>query len=117
MSRSLRYVLTAAVLTGVALSASAAPQVRTVMPLGRSTYQTNEQIDVDLVRSDATPLAASPVALTLTGGDGSKLAFTFAGHAAGLSGSSADVTEHLHVNGWLLRPGNYNVEALVDGVT
>jgi len=92
-------------------SAVHAAKVELLLPLGRTVYQTNEWIDVSVVRSDAKPLAAGDLALTLNGGDGSVLTYTFPVKAAARS------TEHLHINGALLRPGKYRVHVLVDGIS
>ncbi|MGH7225700.1 MAG: hypothetical protein ACRELF_20980, partial [Gemmataceae bacterium] len=46
--------------------------------------------------------------LRLIGADGSKLTFTL---------PATHRVEHLHVNGWLLRPGKYTVEVSCDGAT
>jgi hypothetical protein len=81
-----------------------------LLPLGRSVYQTNEWIDISVVRSDTQPLKAGELILTLASADGSKLSYTFPVKAA-----DKQATEHLHVNGALLRPGKYTVEVAVDG--
>src|SRR5947209_16221422 len=80
-----------------------AAQAEILLPLVRTVYQTNEWIDISVVRSDAKPLAAGNLVLTLNGGDGSVLTYTFPVKAAARS------TEHLHVNSALLRPGKYTV--------
>ncbi len=94
-----------------------AAKLAVLLPLNRVAYQTNEQIDLAIVRSDTRALAAGNLLLTLTGDDGSKLIFTFPVKAVPLEGNEARATEHLHLNGWLLRPGNYVVNAAVDGAT
>src|SRR5262245_8680608 len=87
----------------------AAGEVQILLPLGRTAYQTNEWIDMSVVRS-----ARGPVTLSLAGDDGSRLSFSFADR---LPSAAEPVrrTEHLHVNGWLLRPGHYKVMADVAG--
>jgi hypothetical protein len=47
------------------------------MRLGRTTYQTNEVIDLSAVRSDDRALPAGPLTLSVTGADGSKMTFVF----------------------------------------
>jgi len=81
-----------------------------LLPQGRTAFQTNEWIDVSVVRSADKSLAAGELVLTLAGDGGSRLTFAFP-----VEGGGTRKTEHLHVNGWLLRPGKYTVEAAVDG--
>jgi hypothetical protein len=97
----------------IACSANAA--VKLILPLERTAYQTNEWIDVSVHRSDAKALPAGELTLTLTGEDGSSVAATFAVGAADPRSGTAQSTEHLHLNGWLLRPGKYKLEVAVDG--
>jgi hypothetical protein len=97
--------------------AAAAADVKILLPLGRTAYQTNEWIDVSVVRSGSSALPASDLRLTLTGDHGGKVAATFAASAAPVRGKEARAVEHLHVNGFLLRPGKYGVEVAVDGAT
>ncbi len=89
---------------------SAVPAAEILLPQGRTAFQTNEWIDVSVVRTSDQPLAAGELKLTLTGEDDSRLAFMFA-----VDGGGTTKTEHMHVNGWLLRPGNYVVDVEVDG--
>jgi len=100
-----------------ALPVFAAPRVQLMLPLGRIAYQTNEMIDLSVVRSDAAPLPAGMLQLQLTGEDGSKLSFSFQVAAVPLTGNDARATEHLQLNGWLLRPGKYQVAITVNGAT
>jgi hypothetical protein len=79
------------------------------LPLGRVAYQTNESIELAVTRSGPA-LSASSLALNVTGEDGSKMAFAFP-----VAGGESRPTEHLRLNGWLLRPGRYTIEASVDG--
>ncbi len=101
------------------IAAAPAPQsgvrVKILLPLGRTAYQTNERIDLAVVRSSTKALAATPLRLHLTGADGSRLAFTFPVAAAAVAGNEARQTEHLYLNGRLLRPGSYSVEVSADG--
>jgi len=100
---------------GQGLTLAATLELR--FPLGRVAYQTNETIDLAVVRSDAAALAAGELRLTVTGDDGSTLAFAFPAKAAAVRDGQARATEHLHLNGRLLRPGNYAVEVACDGAT
>src|SRR5205809_1936843 len=106
-----------ALLTGLAVpaTAKAAATVQVVLPLSRAVYQTSEWIDVSVVRGGSEPLAAGDLTLSVSGADGSKLVFTFPVKAATVSNGKVQATEHLHLNGALLRPGKYIVEAAVDG--
>ena len=72
-------------------------------------------IDLSVVRSSRNALAAGNLTLTLTGEHGSKMQFTFPVAAVAVKGTDAMASENLHVNGALLRPGKYTVEAEVDG--
>ena len=108
-------------LTVVAASSAAMAavpaQLQIVMPLGRATYQTNEDIDLSAVRSADRALSAGPLVLSVTGADGSKMTFVFPVGAVPIRGASARTTEHLHLDGWLLRPGRYSVDVASDGAT
>jgi hypothetical protein len=120
MSRkSNRIAILLAAVTGAwaAASPASAANVALVLPLHRTAYQTNEWIDLSVVRSDAAALPAGHLTLTLTGTDASKMVFTFPAKAAELQKADARATEHLHVNGRLLRPGKYMVEVACDGAT
>src|SRR4051794_12694542 len=101
-----RHRLAAAVLVAGMLAAAApAAEVKLLLPQGRTAFQTNEWVDVSVVRGGATE---GELKLTLAGADGSKVETTF---------PAARAVEHLHVNGWLLRPGKYAVTVSVDGTT
>jgi len=54
-----------------AATAAPAGPVRILLPLARTVYQTNETIDVSVVRSSSQALAKGDLVLTLTGADGS----------------------------------------------
>ncbi|MGD0090572.1 MAG: hypothetical protein ABSE73_11690, partial [Planctomycetota bacterium] len=95
-------------------------QLQMFLPLGRNAYQINEIIHLAVVRSSAEALPAGDLSLTLSGDDGSKLAFTFpleAVAAAAAPANEARSVTHLQLNGWLLRPGHYAVEAMFRGET
>jgi len=94
-----------------------AAQVQVLLPLGRTAYQTNELIDLSVVRGDAAALAADTLQLAVTGDDGSKMTFSFPVAAVPVAGADARATEHLHLNGNLLRPGNYTAQVTVNGAT
>jgi len=111
-----RWMWTIIPLMGATAAATAA-ELQVLLPLGRTAYQTNEWIDVSVVRQAPQPLAAGDLVLRLAGDDGSRLTFTFAVPAAGLVGPEARRTEHLHLSGWLLRPGRYRIEVAADGAT
>lgn len=115
---SLRCVFAGVLLVGlVGAPVVAAPQLQVLLPLARTAYATNEWIDVSVVRSDTAALPASELTLTVSGGDGSRMVFTFPGAAVPLVGPDARATEHLHLNGWLLRPQPYTLEVAENGAT
>ncbi len=71
-----------ALLAAAALSTAAEPQTSKplviLQPLARTAYQTNEWIDLSVLRQSPQALPAGNLALTVAGDDGSKLRFTFA---------------------------------------
>jgi hypothetical protein len=107
--RSLGRALAATILVALPAAAHAA-KAEILLPLNRTVYQTNEWIDVSVVRGDDAALKAGELVLTLGGGDGSKLSYTFPVKAGG-----KQATEHLHLNAALLRPGKYALDVAVDG--
>jgi hypothetical protein len=104
--RTLKRLLPAFVLLSCSLAAStaSAADIKLLLPLGRTAYQTNEVIDLAVVRGAGRP--ASELLLTLAGTDGSRFEAAFPATRA---------VEHLHLNGWLLRPGKYTIEVRADG--
>ena len=92
-----------------------AAQLQVLLPLERVAYQTNEQIAISVVRSDEAALPAAELTLTVTGDNASTLVFSFPLKA--VTTAPARTTEHYHINGWLLRPGKYTVEAAAHGAT
>jgi len=102
------------VLLSIACRCQAA-ELRLLWPLERSCYQTNEWIDLSVVRADATALAAGALTVMLTGNDGGSISATFPAPAVALVDGKAVATEHLHLNGRLLRPGAYAVHVTCDG--
>jgi len=101
----------------VVMPVLAAPQMSLLLPLGRVAFQTNEQIDLSVVRSDTAALPATDLAVTLTSDEGSVLNFTFSLAAVPQNGATASTVDHLRFNAWLLRPGNYAVAAAAYGAT
>jgi hypothetical protein len=106
----IRLLGLAALLIGSLSASLEAADVKVLLTQGRTAYQTNERIDLAVVRSAAEALPAGDLALTLAGEDGSKLAFSFAAPPVAAAAGGAKRTEHLHLSGWLLRPGKYTVE-------
>ena len=98
-------------------SIASAAQLQILLPEGRTAYQTNELIDISVLRSDNAALQAGTLQLAITGDDGSQLAFSFPVSAVPLVGNDARATEHLHLNGWLLRPETYHLNVSADGAT
>ena len=109
-----RYAIVALALLAGALRAA---EVKIDLPLERSNYQANERIALAVVRSAPEALAAGDLVLTLAGADGGALSFTFPVAAAAVVDKEARSVEHVQINGWLLRPGRYRMEARVDGAT
>jgi len=110
MKGQVRSIVLAALWLGTAVWAGDA-QLQLLLPLGRTAYQTNEFIHVAVARSAPEAQAAGDLGLSLSGDDGSKLAFTFPLAAAAAPGQ----IEHFQLNGWLLRPGHYALEAVFQG--
>lgn len=111
LSTPIRFLL--ALGLGVLLQASAHTLFAAVeiqYPLARNAYQTNERIDLAVVRSGDKPLAAGNLMLTVLDEAGGRMAFVFS-----VEGGQNQSTEHLHLSGWLLRPGHYKLEVAVDG--
>lgn len=92
-----------------------AAELKVDLPLKRAVYQTNEQIELAVVRSDAQPLAAGTLVLSAQGADGSALSFNFPVAAVAVANGKAQSVEHLKLSGWLLRPGAYKVTVQADG--
>ena len=112
--RSIALLLLASVLF---VPAARCGELKLLLPLGRTAYQTNERIDLALVRSSGAALPAGTLELRLVGADGSRMRFAFPTRAVPLRDGTAQATEHLHVNGWPLRPGPLRIEAACDGAT
>jgi hypothetical protein len=105
------------VAAALALPAARAAAAEVLLPLGRHDYQTNECIDVSVVRGAPQALSAGDLVLALKGADGSRLSYTFPVKAVAAHGGAARATEHLHLNAALLRPGKYTAAVAVDGTT
>ena len=102
MSRAIRVLVAMAICA--ASAAVAQDELKIAFPLGRTVYQTNEWIDLAVVRRSPVALRESDLRLTLRGDDDSRLAFTFRAPAVPVQDDDARRTERLHLNGWLLRP-------------
>jgi hypothetical protein len=94
-----------------------AAELKILLPLNRTAYQTYERIDISVVRSANLALAAGDLVLKVQGEDGSRLGFTFPVAKVDPEEGTARAVEHLHLNGWLLRPGKYTIEANCDGAS
>ena len=112
-----RLIGLGAVLLLTWLAAAAVPQLQILLPLARTDYQTNEQISLAVVRTDTAALPADVLQLLVTDTEGSKLTFTYSIKAIALTGNNAAATEHFLLNGWLLRPGKYTIQASAYGAT
>jgi hypothetical protein len=110
------WLLLAAVLLAM-LAQPASAELQIVLPLNRKAYQTNETIDLAIVRSAAAALPAGDLVLAVDGESGSRESFTFPLPAVPVSGKDSRATVHLHLNGWLLRPGKYTLAVAADGGT
>ena len=115
MSRNVRISVAGALL--LALSPAGAAELKLLFPLGRQAYQTNEGVDIAVVRGSADALQPGVLALKLIGDNGSDAQFTWPVAGAAVEGKGAQRTEHLRLNARLLRPGHYTVEASCDGAT
>ena len=92
-----------------------AAEIHLHLPLARTVYQDNEWIDISVLRSPTELRPSGELLLKLSGADGSQLSFVFPMDKVDASAGTARAVEHLHVNGWLLRPGDYTVEVACDG--
>jgi hypothetical protein len=115
MRRCAVVMLLALIAVSLTVRAAEISYPKLILPLGRSAYQTNEMIDVSVVRRDPAAIPAGELVLTITGlDDGSKATIVFPAKAIAVEGSDARATEHLHINGRLLRPGRYQIHVKVD---
>jgi len=109
------WLCCAAAVAAIAISIPAAAEtaLEIALPLGRTNYQTNEMIDVSVLRTGDQNLQATELAMTLTGDNGSTVVLAFPLKAA----NGPRAIEHLVINGWLLRPGIYQINASAGGAT
>ncbi len=101
-------VLLSVLCLGPLLRADDASAPRLIFPLGRVAYQTNEMIDLSIVRASGATKNTTDLKVSLTSDDGSQIDLVF-------PGKSNDAVEHLQLNGHLLRPAKYSVKASIDG--
>ena len=101
----------------LAAQVASAAELKVLLPLGRTAYQTNEWIDVSVLRTSGGALGAGDLTMVVSGDDGSKASFGFPVKAAAVAGKDARATEHLHLNGWLLRPGHYKIDVAANGAS
>jgi hypothetical protein len=95
----------------VGLAAAAPVACQLLQP--RTAYQTNETIELLVIRQSAQgPLAAGDLVLTVAGDHGGRLAFTLAA-----PGGGERRVEHLRLDARRLRPGRYAATTTVDGAT
>ena len=102
---------------GLQLAIVDGAEIRLLLPLARHAYQTNEAIDMAVVRGSATALPAGDLLLSANGEDGSRMEFHFPLSAVPIEGHDARATVLAHLNGWLLRPGKYTITASADGAS
>jgi len=88
-----------------------AVELKLTFPQNRKAFQTNERIDVSLVRAGAGDLPAGNVTLVLSG-ENTTMTFVF-----GLKAGNGSATDHLHLNGWLIRPGSYTLTVTMGDAT
>jgi hypothetical protein len=88
-----------------------AADLKIILPLGRTAYQTNELIDVAVVRW-GEKLQPGKLELSLAGADGGKVLAIFP-----MKEASQRSVEHLRLDGRLLRPGAYTLAVACDGAT
>lgn len=86
-----------------------------VVALARTACQTNEQFDLAVVRSGRDDLPAGDLLLDVVGDDVSRARLTFLVPAVCAKNEAARRTEHLHLDGRLLRPGRSTYEFAVGG--
>jgi len=82
----------------------------------RKTFQTNERIDVSVVRSGEADMPAGTLTLALVG-EKSKMTFAFDLKGVTAADGKASATDHLHLNGWMLKPGKYTLEAAIGALS
>jgi len=100
---SLMALLPAAMVSAVELTLT--------FPQNRKVFQTNERIDVSVVRAGEGELPAGNLTLVLTG-EKTTMTFVF-----GLKAGQGSATDHLHLSGWLIKPGAYTLTATMGDAT
>jgi hypothetical protein len=105
------------VLVAIALPAAAQMELKLLLPLNRTAYQTNETIPLCLVRNAPQAIPAGDLSLLLHDEHGGKIKLLFNLPAVPLQDGKATSTEHLALNSRLLRPGRYQLTAATDGTT
>jgi len=90
---------------------AAGVEMKLAFPQGRAAFQTNELIDVSIVRSGEGELPAGNLTLVLAN-EQSTMTFVF-----GLPAGNGSATDHLRLNGWLIAPGAYTLTATLGGAT
>lgn len=103
----MRLAALATVLLALPAAAGEDGAVALQFPLGRIAYQTNETIEISVLRSGSA-LGAGTLNLTATADDGGRFNVAFP-----LARAEGRATEHLRLNGRLMRPGRYALEASV----
>jgi len=95
------------------VAVASAVEMTLMFPQNRTTFQTNERIDVSVVRSGEGAFPAGNVTLVLAEADGqSTMTFVF-----GLKAGAESATDHLHLNGWMIKPGAYTLTATMGDLT
>ncbi|MEX0653883.1 MAG: hypothetical protein WD534_15790 [Phycisphaeraceae bacterium] len=97
--------------------AASAAELELVWPLEREAYQTNERVDLTVIRRADAPLPAGDLTLTLRGEGGSVITCTWPVNEVAADEGAAERAEHLHLHGWLLRPGRYEVQVAYEGAS
>jgi len=90
-------------------AAMASAELKLVFPQNRGAFQTNELINVSILRTGEGELPAGSLTLALEG-EKTKMTFVF-----DLKAGSQSATDHLHLNGWLIKPGTYTLTATMGG--
>jgi len=116
------YSLTITILLMILSTSLFAVDVSIVMPLKatdaieRSNYQTNERIEVSVIRKDNDDIPAGIMNITLTSDNNSTLSFDFPVLSVKAIDGIAAKTEIVYLNGYLLAPGKYTLTTTVNGV-
>jgi len=131
--RTVSKWLLVAVMALLPASVVSAVEMKLHFPQKRSAFQTNERIDVSVIRSNEGDLPAGNLTLVLAN-EGSKMTFVFGlkaaparmttvkvkaedGSESTVEKNLASATDHLHLNGWLIAPGKYTLTATLGDAT